>query len=90
MCGTRLPMPHWPSNRNVGIHGNGGQVPTPGSQRSYSAGTRLPMPETALSLRAGISGNGGQAHGNLPAIVTHAGIEPAPCTWRWQAGGGQV
>jgi len=31
-----------------------------------------------------------RSHGNLPAIATHAGIEPAPCTWRWQAGGGQV
>jgi len=29
-------------------------------------------------------------HGNLPAIATHGGIEPALCTWRWQAGGGQV
>jgi hypothetical protein len=28
--------------------------------------------------------------GNLPAIATHGGIEPALCTWRWQAGGGQV
>jgi len=30
------------------------------------------------------------SHGNLPAIATNAGIEPATCTWRWQAGGGQV
>jgi len=29
-------------------------------------------------------------HGNLPAIATYAGVEPATCTWRWQAGGGQV
>ena len=62
----------------------------PGSQQSYSAGTRLPAPRMLCSLHASISGIGGQAHGNLPAIATHAGIEAASCTWRWQAGGGQV
>ncbi|MCK4485517.1 MAG: hypothetical protein KAU38_02005 [Desulfobacterales bacterium] len=39
-----------------------------------------------------MAGRGYNAHtqGNLPAIATHAGIEAASCTWRWQAGGGQV
>jgi len=31
-----------------------------------------------------------RSHGDLPAIATHAGIEPTTCTWRWQAGGGQA
>ena len=63
---------------------------SPGTAGSLNAGTRLPMPETALSLCAGISGNGGQVRGNLPAIATHADTVAATCTWRWQAGGGQV
>ena len=49
----------------------------------YYRGTRLPTPRSQGSYNAGM-------HGNLPAIATHAGIEAASCTWRWQAGGGQV
>ena len=46
-------------------------------------GGQVPTPRSQGSYMAGI-------HGNLPAIATHAGIEAASCTWRWQAGGGQV
>ena len=56
----------------------------------YSTRPRLPAPRSLGSYNAGRHGNGGQVSGNLPAIATHAGIEPAPCTWRWQAGGGEV
>jgi len=44
---------------------------------------RLPTPDTGYGFNASV-------RGNLPAIATHAGIVAAPCTWRWQAGGGQA
>jgi len=46
-------------------------------------GGQVPTPRSSGNCNA-------ETHGNLPAIATHAGIEAARCTWRWQAGGGQV